>query len=473
MLEVGAGQAEITPLIGSPLSGFIARENKPSTGVDTPLYVRTLAFRDRGQTYFQLSYDLLGLGPTLEEHLLAALEQALGGLFIRDHCAITATHNHSGPPTGLLLGETPPDPHYLESLATQSIFTVRQALAALQPAQLYIAERRLPGLTYNRRALLSDGRVSIAPIPDLPVLGRGPLDDRLTVLLFRNPNGSNLAALAHYACHGVAVLSQRFGGDIPGALAAEIGAQLEVPCLFLQSAAGDVNPTTVTASRVALKGWVEAALPYLRNLKKSLRRMPETPLEIVSLAMNLEYADLPALAVLEKQTQDLARIVGGDVSSPDVQDALRAFKNTMNLPAETPIDPATSQFAAQALLQHANQVWEAARSGRPFPSLPLHICVWRIGSTVLVFLAGEIFTSTGQKIRALSNQCWILPVSYLAPLVGYIPDREALSLGGYEVNDAWRFYGQPAPFAVNSEERLVEVVAKLIGELSGPLEKSQ
>jgi hypothetical protein len=91
----------------------------------------------------------------------------------------------------------------------------------------------------------------------------------------------------------------------------------------------------------------------------------------------------------------------------------------------------------------------------------------------LVFLAGEIFSSTGQKIRALGNQCRILPVSYLAPLVGYIPDREALSLGGYEVNDAWRFYGQLAPFAVDSEERLVEIVAKLIGELTGPPEQSQ
>jgi hypothetical protein len=466
MLEVGAGQADITPSVGTPLSGFIARENKPSTGIDTPLYVRVLALRERGQTYFLLSYDLLGFSPYLEEQILSALEQELGLLFTREHCAITAVHNHSGPSTGLLLGEPAPDPQYLDRLATQSISASRKALAALQPAKLYTTERHLSGLTYNRRALLPDGRVSIAPVPDLPVLRRGPLDDRLTILLFRNLEGCNLAALAHYACHGVAVLSQRIGGDIPGAIAAEIGSQFDVPCLFLQSAAGDVNPTTVTASRVELQSWIEAALPYLRNITESMHLIPETPIEIASSNFALEFAPLPPLEIIERQAHGLARISEGDTNSPDVQEALRMFKNTMNLPPEAPIDPVKSQFVAKALSEHAKHVLDAARSGRPLPSLPMHVCAWRLGKVVLVFLAGEIFSSTGLKIRGLSTKLSILPVSYLASLVGYLPDKESLSHGGYEVDDAWRFYDQPAPFAENSESRLVNVVAGLIRDLS-------
>ena len=94
------------------------------------------------------------------------------------------------------------------------------------------------------------------------------------------------------------------------------------------------------------------------------------------------------------------------------------------------------------------------------------IRIWRIGSIVLVFLAAEIFSSTGRKIRELSDKFSILPISYLASLVGYIPDQEALTIGGYEVDDAWRFYGHPAPFAPDSEPRIVEVITKLISELS-------
>jgi neutral ceramidase len=466
MLKAGAGQAEITPSVGTPLSGFIARENRPSTGIDTPLFVRALALLDRGRNYLLLSYDLIGIGSVLEEKILSAIEQELGQYFSRDRCVLIAVHNHSGPAVGLLVGEQAPNPLYLDKLATQSISAVREALAVLQPAKLYKTERRLPGLTYNRRALLSDGRVSISPIPDLPVVRRGPLDDHLTILLFRNPEGRNLAALAHYACHGVAVLSQNIGGDIPGALAAEISAELEAPCLVLQGAAGDVNPTCVTASRNELQHWIESALFYLRDLQKNMRPISEGPFKTVSSSLALKYDLFPPLSVVENQARNLEQIARGEISLPGVQETLRKFKNILNLPPEAPIDPAQTQFIARALSEHMDRVLEATRSEGPPPTLPMNICVWRLGEVVLVFLAGEIFTSTGLKIRALSNKLTILPISYLASLVGYLPDQEALSLGGYEVDDAWRFYGQPAPFAVGSEARLIEVLAGLIREVS-------
>ena len=466
MLEAGAGQAEITPPVGTPLSGFIARENKPSTGIDTPLYVRTLALRYRSQIYLLLSYDLLGFNSSLEEKILAALEQELGLTFSCERCILIAAHNHSGPPLGLLIGEVVPNPQYLENLAAQSISAVRQAMGALEPAKLYTTERRLPGLTYNRRALLPDGRVSIALVPDLPVVRRGPIDDRLTILLFRNMEGRNLAALAHYACHGVAVLSQRIGGDIPGALATEIGSQFQAPCLFMQNAAADVNPTTVTASCIDLQHWIEFALPYLCNLNGSMCQISENPFETASSTFALEYAAFPPLVLIERRAQCLARIAEGETCPPDFQEALRAFKNTMNLPPEAPIDPAKSQFVARVLAKHAECVLEAARTARQFPALPMRICVWRLGKVILVFLAGEIFSSTGLKIRGLNNNLSILPVTYLASLIGYLPDQESLAIGGYEVDDAWRFYGQPAPFAPESEARLVEVIANLIQDFS-------
>ena len=466
MLEAGAGQAEITPPVGTPLSGFIARENKPSTGIDTPLYVRTLALQYRSQIYLLLSYDLLGLNSSLEEKILAALEQELGLTFSRERCVLIAAHNHSGPPVGLLIGEVAPNPQYVENLAGQSISAVRQAMGALEPAKLFTTERRLPGLTYNRRALLPDGRVSIAPIPDLPVVRRGPLDERLTILLFRNMEGRNLVALAHYACHGVAVLSQRIGGDIPGALATEIGSQLQAPCLFMQNASADVNPTTVTASCIELQHWIEFALPYLCNLNGSMCQISENPFETASSTFALEYDPLPPLTDIERRARSLARIVEGDTNSSDIQDTLRVFRNTMNLPPEAPIDPVKSQFVARTLFKHTERVLEVARSKYLPPMLPMHICIWRLGNIVLVFLAAEIFSSTGLKIRELSNQLSILPVSYLASLVGYLPDEESLAIGGYEVDDAWRFYGQPAPFARESEARMVKVIANLIQDFS-------
>src|SRR5512147_2804337 len=105
MLEVGFGQADITPPVGVPLGGFIARENRPSSGIDTALFVRALALRQQEDHYLLLSYDLLGLDADLEAQILTRLESDLAPQFTRERCVLAAVHNHSGPATGILLGE--------------------------------------------------------------------------------------------------------------------------------------------------------------------------------------------------------------------------------------------------------------------------------------------------------------------------------------------------------------------------------
>jgi hypothetical protein len=69
------------------------------------------------------------------------------------------------------------------------------------------------------------------------------------------------------------------------------------------------------------------------------------------------------------------------------------------------------------------------------------------------------------RIRALSRDMALLPVGYAAPVVGYVPDQDSMAKGGYEADDAWRFYRHPGPFAPDSESRIVETVKSLIGQV--------
>jgi neutral ceramidase len=458
LVKVGVGVADITPAVGTPLSGFIARENQPSTHIDCPLYVRVLAVQQGAGIHFLLNYDLLGLGSSSAEHIISALEQEIGP----GHFLMTATHTHSGPVMGLLVGETPPAQEYLDLLAQSSVSAARTALGSLQPAHLLWAEVPVPGLTYNRRALLVDGRVSIMPEPNLPVVQRGPLDERLTLLVWQNMRGENIVALAHYACHGVAVLSQGIGSDIPGALAEAIGLQHGAPCLFLQAAAGDVNPTMVTSTWRDMQTWIERALQPLARLTNALQSVGEVDFQVAEAWVDLPYAALPGEAQAQKQLSDLLRIANGNVTSPDLQDAVRAFKNTMNMPPDASLDPQQSRFIALALAVSARRTLAAIEKGGAMPPCKLHLAAWRLGKYVLLFLACEALTTTGLRLRALNPGMVILPVTYLAPLLGYLPDREALRLGGYEVSEAWRFYGHPAPFAEDSEKRVLEAAAILL-----------
>ena len=120
---------------------------------------------------------------------------------------------------------------------------------------------------------------------------------------------------------------------------------------------------------------------------------------------------------------------------------------------------------AYVLSGSVQKTLKALRSGRPLPPQYMHIKLWQLGDYVLTFLSGEIFSATGARLRELSQKRTVLPVSCLAPLLGYLPDRKAIGQGGYEVEDAWRFYGHPAPFASDSEERVVAEVHRLLTQM--------
>jgi neutral ceramidase len=56
----------------------------------------------------------------------------------------------------------------------------------------------------------------------------------------------------------------------------------------------------------------------------------------------------------------------------------------------------------------------------------------------------------------------VLVTGYTGDCPGYLPDAEAYAHGGYEVTDAHRYYGMPAPFARGGAERLLDVVVGLV-----------
>ncbi len=416
--------------------------------------------------HYLFSFELLAISEPLEQLLLTALERGLGREFARQRCLLTATHTHSAPPASPLEGESQPDPAYWRLLGERAVQAALAAREQLTPAHLYCATLHVPGLTYNRRALLSDGRVSMALEPDGVVLARGPVDDILTLLAWRAGDGRSLAAIVHFACHGVAMCTSAIGADIPGQASRHVEAKLQgAHCLFLQGAAGDTNPVTVSAGRPQLDAWWERFGPYLDRALADLRPIPCTPFRTAGADLPLEYQPLPTYAVVEARVAGLERIAQGDVDSPEVQAAVGLLANLLNVRRGERLDPAKAAFAAAALVRTERRTLAAVESGHEPGPCPLRMSVWRMGRVTLVAMAGEIFAATGQRIRGLHPGRVLLPVTCGAPIVGYVPDREAMARGGYEVDDAWRFYRRPAPFAHDAEERIVEMAQGLIGRV--------
>jgi hypothetical protein len=460
-IQIGCAQQVITPRVGTPLSGFIFRENKPSVGIDSPLHVRVLAVRQGAYFSLLVSFELLGISQDLEQHILSCLEQKLGPSFSRSRCVLLATHTHSAPLVSPLEGESKPDPEYIQLVCEKAASAAQQAIRQLTHARLFFTSLRLPGLTYNRRAVLADGRVSMALHPDSPVLERGPVDDTLSVLVWRSLDGKNLAVLTHFGCHGAAVCTQYIHGDIPGEISKRVGVLFDAPCIYIQGVTGDVNPLTTSGERPAMLEWVDQFMVSLRDLPTLLEPLPSIPFRTVSSDLPLVYQPLPDRETVEQNIRGLSKIAHGDVESPEVQLSLKLLSDLMNFrPGERP-DPGKAAFAAHALMSAEKRTLAAIENGQPLPPCPLRVSLWRMGQVGFAFVAAELFAITGFQIRAAGIGIALLPATYAACIVGYLPDRESMQKGGYEVRDAWRFYRQPGPFMPSSEEYLVNSIRNM------------
>jgi hypothetical protein len=466
-LKIGCGRADITPTQPSALSGFIARLNKPFTRVEDPLSMRALVLEADGQTYFLLNYELLGFDASVHQMLLAALEAHIGAVFTRENCVVTTTHTHSGPSVSPIEGETFAGDEYLDLLCLQTVEAVRQGLRQLRPASMAAASQEIEGLTYNRRAVLADGRVSIAYDPDMAVVERGLLDKTLTLLVWRDASDphKNLAALVHFPCHGVALLTPAVSGDIPGQIARHMEEKLGAPCLFLQGTSGDVNPIMVAGERPAMLEWCQQFFAQVDGIEDRLEAEACLPVRGESAVVPIDFQALPAREQVECNIALLDQIAAGDFSDWQAAGTVSAVANMLNIrPGEEP-DAGQAAFTALALANAERRVLAEVEKGQQPAACPLNMAGWRIGGVFLIFMGGEIFSVTGERLRALDKDQRILPVTYAAPVIGYIPDADSMQQGGYEASEAWRFYRQPAPFAFDSEQRIVETAEKLISRL--------
>jgi len=110
-IRAGYASIEITPPIGTELTGFIARTGA-CVGVLDPLEARALVFEDaRGARAALVTCDLIAIGRHLTERVRQqiALTAGVPESAVLIHCS----HTHSGPETGLKTTIARPTPQYL------------------------------------------------------------------------------------------------------------------------------------------------------------------------------------------------------------------------------------------------------------------------------------------------------------------------------------------------------------------------
>ncbi|WP_346319591.1 hypothetical protein [Chitinophaga sp. YIM B06452] len=252
-LLAGTSVTDITPplevgLLTSSVHGLY----EPFQSVRLPLKSRVLVLGTEQDLVAVVSLDLLALNDTAA----GGWEQFKKGLsdIIPPHrIIITCTHTHNGPESVALSGLylTPVYKQWLAGVQQQIKRAILQAALAAKPCHASVAVATLEGYSMQRRiptpegVMMSDAMQPIAP----ELLAREPVDRRVHTVRFEGGDGGVIATLVHAVCHPVHEMCMpHISAEFPGemCLALEASGKHGMP-LFLNGAAGDINPPTVSA----------------------------------------------------------------------------------------------------------------------------------------------------------------------------------------------------------------------------------
>ena len=411
MIAVGVAVVDITPPPGLALSGFGAR-SEPATGAHDPLTARALVVGDTAL----LIADVIGLDADMSARIRARSVLPAG------HIVVAALHTHGGPvsmPGRLGAGA---DARYLARLEDGCVAALDRAAAARRPASLAIGLGADPDVARNRRH------------------PGGPVDRALPVLRVRDADGAMMAVLTGYACHPVVLGADNrlWTADYPNVVRKALeAAHPGATALFLTGCAGDGNTGHAAGASMSLAGDAERSFAAAERIGTRVAR--------AALA-----AEARALGDWARAGEARVALTFGPVDADEraARAALWRAERADAEPARRALLDIWIGWAEQPV--HADPVRLDAR-----------VAALDWGGMPVVALPGEIFARTALEVRAHLGDPPAFVAGYAEDNPGYLPPAAEYPHGGYEVEEAHRYYGAPAAFAPGSAEVLADAAVTL------------
>lgn len=259
----GASVADITPplevgLLTSSVKGaydafqsvrlplkarvLVLRSARASSANEPPGYADTVAI---------VSLDLLALNDTSVGGW-QDFKKGMSDKIPSDKIILTCTHTHSAPESVALSGLylTGEYRTWLARVQRAIKEGIGQAVKALKPCTMTFAISLLNGYSLQRRIPVAGGIVmsdSVQPISE-ELMEREPVDRRVHTVRLKGLGGEGIATLVHAICHPVHEMClPHISSEFPGEMCLELERSLgNGTPLFLNGAAGDTNPPTVS-----------------------------------------------------------------------------------------------------------------------------------------------------------------------------------------------------------------------------------
>jgi len=437
IIKAGAEKTDISPSKGIELAGY-PHYPRNNTGVHDPLYASCLFLDDGDEKVFIISLDLVFFSKKYLKEVRKRISDATG---VAEHNITAAcTHTHSGPWASgrldieALENEAEPDDAYVEELKDKIVKTAVSAFketftASIGTGSVHCGKES--GIGGNRRD------------PE------GISDPELAVLGIRDAEGIIRAIVVNYALHPTFLHADNtlVSSDYPGYIREYLEKRYPGSVmLFLEGCAGDQS------SRYFRQGqsFDEAKrVGYAMGTAASgvLDDIEFKPFEKICVG----YRELPfSLREFKDEKQ----------AETDVEKARMEYDSLKkNGAGYIQLQNANVKLlGAEDMLGYIRMVKNKKRIALYEDEQPMEIQVIGIGRSRIAALPGEIFVSFGLEIKKANPEGTVF-VSAVTNgcLPGYVYTKEALALGGYEVDTSM--------LCEDTGEKMTETVKDIFKEM--------
>ncbi len=419
-LNVGVARAVITPEVGCNLYGY--RDDIISTGVHDDLNATAFYFEQGKTKALMVSCDVAMIATPLYKRIVNEIEERLG--IPKNNCVLSATHTHSGPNTGGMVGWGDLDDKYIENIFVPGILgAAEEAASSAVPVKV--------GYAYGDSKVGINRREMTVRSKEYTSLGQnewGCYNPQMTVISFTDESDDNIGTIVHYGCHATAAgANTEITRDWPGIMVDRLEKVSGGITAFFNGPEGDVGPR-------------------LSNGGTTGRNDSDYVYEIGNVA-----------------AQDAVRIFKSISSYRDENIAVASGLLQPPMGERISLEEAKTQYdhfkqytvnAGGAAANHYKQIVESYENGyEEVDHIEWGQTVLRIGDVAFASFPLELFAEIGLRVNKESHIPHVLSLAVTNGNECYFPTRDQLLRKGYET-EMYEFY-HIQPFGDHADYQLI------------------
>lgn len=288
-LQVGFGEAELTPDWPIGLSGFGNEKTRISTGNKTFIYAHVLAITDGdGNTAVIIGVDLAAISKELAYNVRSYCTEAYG--IPMENVLISAAHQHSVPI---------PTEDYIKFSSNKVKSAIDQAMEDRCEADMYYNSVTTEAMSFVRNYWTNDGTIWGPNYGDMSsglASHESESDKQMQLLKFTREGNADII-LVNFQAHphmGTSSSDTLISADWPGVMRYKVNKSLDAKVMYLSGAGGNLNSGSSIASENISKDFThhgERAAEYVIGAESSYTKAEGT--KVTAKEITIAYAANP------------------------------------------------------------------------------------------------------------------------------------------------------------------------------------